>query len=104
MGLKANLGLGMDLTLNIYPEVRIGLKPNLRQIEFRFFCRFVIFQPVANIGSTQSLPAIATRCNPEFRGSRSPGIIHCNALMRVFIVIMMSHLLSRPMIDFVESL
>ena len=47
----------MDLTLNIYPEVRIGLEPNLRQIEFRVFCRLVIFQPVnskeANIGSTQ---------------------------------------------------
>ena len=56
LGLKANLGR-MDLTLNIYPEVRIGLEPNLRQIEFRFFCRLVIFQPVnskeANIGSTQ---------------------------------------------------
>ena len=56
LGLKANLGR-MDLTLNIYPEVRIGLEPNLRQIEFRFFCRLVIFPPVnskeANIGSTQ---------------------------------------------------
>ena len=37
LGLKANLGRRMDLTLNIYPEVRIGLEPNLRQIEFRFF-------------------------------------------------------------------
>ena len=57
LGLKANLGRRMDLTLNIYPEVRIGLEPNLRQIEFRVFCRLVIFQPVnskeANIGSTQ---------------------------------------------------
>ena len=57
LGLKANLGRRMDLTLNIYPEVRIGLEPNLRQIEFRVFCRLAIFQPVnskeANIGSTQ---------------------------------------------------
>ena len=36
--------LGMDLTLNIYPEVRIGRKPNLRQIEFQVFCRFSIFE------------------------------------------------------------
>ena len=42
LGLKANLGR-MDLTLNIYPEVRIGLEPNLRQIEFRFFVGWWFF-------------------------------------------------------------
>ena len=44
----------MDLTLNIYPEVRIGRKPNLRQIEFQVFAGFwFLNSKEANIGSTQ---------------------------------------------------
>ena len=57
--------LGMDLTLNIYPEVRIGRKPNLRQIEFQVFCQFLIFELERG---KHWFDAVTARSNLEFRG------------------------------------